>query len=183
MPSREQYRELSRDERLTRLERTPHELADAIASRTDAALSRRPEAKSWAAKEVLCHLRDIEEIFMLRFYMMLGTSDPVFLVLGELPPDPGAWGIEPPLGMPLDPDRWAEERQYLRSDTAAALAAFRRRREELLLILRRLTAEQWDRGSVHVTLGRMTFDDWTSLIAAHDDRHLAQLLRALEGKA
>src|SRR5439155_764900 len=31
---------------------------------------------------------------------------------------------------PATPDRWAEERQYLRNDVAAALAAFRKRRED-----------------------------------------------------
>jgi len=41
---------------------------------------------------------------------------------------------------------------------------------------------QWQRGSIHATLGRMTFDDWVTLIAAHDDNHLSQLERALEGR-
>ena len=173
---------MSREERLGRLTRTYDELAAATVGRDDAVLSRRPGTGNWAAKEVLCHLRDIEEIFILRFYMMLGTEEPVFLVLGELPPEAERWGIRDPLGMPLDPDRWAEERQYLRNDTGAALAAFGKRRQESLLVLRRLTAEQWRRGSVHVTLGRMTFDDWIALIAAHDDRHLAQLARALAGE-
>jgi len=31
---------------------------------------------------------------------------------------------------PATPDRWAEERQYLRNDVASALAAFRKRRED-----------------------------------------------------
>jgi len=110
-----------------------------------------------------------------------GSNDPVFLVLDELPPDPERWGIRDPVGMPLDPDRWAEERQYLRNDTATALAALRRRRRESLAFLNRLAPAEWRRGSVHVTLGPMTFDDWTALMAAHDDKHLAQLLRALDG--
>ena len=46
-----------------------------------------------------------------------------------------------------------------------------------------LTPEQWKRGSIHVTLGRMTFADWMALIAAHDDKHLDQLRRALEGRS
>ena len=83
----------------------------------------------------------------------------------------------------LSPDRWAEERQYLGNDAALALAAFRKRREESLVFLRRLSPEQWQRGSLHVTLGRMTFVDWAALMAAHDDKHLDQLKRALEGRA
>jgi len=97
--------------------RTANEIAAAIADRSDPTLSRRPQAASWAAKEVVCHLRDIEELFMLRFRTMLALDDPIFLVLGEMPPDQAAWGIVAGDPLPLDPDRWAEERQYLRQDT------------------------------------------------------------------
>jgi hypothetical protein len=167
---------------LERMAGTAGEIAVAIDGRTDPSLSRRPAPTSWAAKEVVCHLRDIEELFLLRFRTMLALDEPVFLVLGEMPPDRAAWGIVEGDPLPLDPDRWAEERQYLRNDTGQALAALRGRRQETLALLRRLTPEQWQRGSLHVTLGRMTFADWVALIAAHDDKHLAQLRRALEGR-
>jgi hypothetical protein len=181
-PEMEAYLKRPLDERLRRLTRTPDDLATAIAGLDDEALSRRPAPKCWAAKEVLCHLRDIEEVFMLRFHMMLGTEEPTFLILGEMPPERERWGITGPIGMPLDPDRWAEERQYLRQDPETALRALRRRREESLYFLNQLTRPQWDRASVHVTLGRMTFVDWTALMAAHDDRHLDQLRRAVKGQ-
>lgn len=85
-------------------------------------------------------------------------------------------------GLPLDPDRWAEERQYLRHDTGAALGAFGRRRAETLTLLRKLTSAQWQRGSIHPTLGRMTCDDWVTLIVAHDANHVDQLQRAVRGQ-
>lgn len=183
MPTRHQYLAQPLEERLRRMERTPDEVEALIREHSDAQLSRRPGPKNWAAKEVICHLRDIEELFILRFHMMLGTEEPTFLVLGELPPEPQRWGIGGPIGMPLDPDRWATERQYLRSDAGEAATALRRRREETLAFLGRLTAVQWQRGSVHVTLGRMTFGDWTALVAAHDDVHIGQMQRALVGRA
>src|SRR3990170_2062872 len=93
MPTMEEYLKQPLEQRLLRLERTADDLAAAIRGRSDAALSRRPDARNWAPKEVVCHLRDIEELFMLRFHMMLGTEEPVFLVLGEMPPDPERWGI------------------------------------------------------------------------------------------
>jgi len=181
MPTRQRYLALPLGTRLERIGRTPDEIAAAIQGTTDAVLSRRPDTKNWSAKEVLCHLRDIEELFMLRFHMMLGTDEPTFLVLGELPPDPERWGITGRIGMPLNPDRWAEERQYIRADAGLALQALRLRREETLIFLRRLSPKDWERTSLHVTLGRMTYGDWTALIAAHDDAHLAQLQRALQG--
>jgi hypothetical protein len=164
------------------MERTADEVAAAIDGQNDVSLSRRPAPASWSAKEVVCHLRDIEELFTLRFRTMLAVDEPTFLVLGEMPPDRTAWGIAEGDALPLDPDRWAEERQYLRNDTGLALAALHRRRQETLAVLGQLEPQQWQRGSVHVTLGRMTFADWVALIAAHDDKHLAQLRRALEGR-
>src|SRR5216110_408178 len=84
---------------------------------------------------------------------------------------------------PTTPDRWAEERQYLRHDVQQALAHFRRRREESLAFLGTLTPEQWKRGGTHATRGRLTIDDFVTVMAGHDDNHLAQLKRALEGRA
>ena len=183
MATMEEYQRQPVGARLDRMARTPDDVEAAVQGVSEATLARRPDPRNWAAKEVICHLRDIEELFMLRFHMMLGTDNPTFLVLAELPPHPDRWGIGGRVGMPLDPDRWAEERQYLRCDVAVALQSLRRRREESLALLRALTPAQWKRGSVHVTLGAMTFEDWVALMAAHDDKHLAQLRRALVGES
>ena len=80
-------------------------------------------------------------------------------------------------------DRFAEDRQYLRNDAVQALAAFRRRREESLALLRSLTPEQRERGCLHPTRGRITIDAIVTMLTWHDDNHLDQLRRALEGKA
>ena len=101
MPTREEYARQPIERRLQRLARTSDDLAAAIHGKSDAALSRCPAPKKWSAKEVVCHLRDIEELFMLRFHQMLGTDNPTFLVLGEMPPDPERWGIGGRVGMPL----------------------------------------------------------------------------------
>jgi DinB superfamily len=162
MPTMEEYAKQPVAERLKRLERTPDEVAGAIRGRDDVVLSRRPDAKNWAAKEVICHLRDIEEAFMGRFQQFLAMDDPKML--------------------PPEPDRWAEERQYLVNDAGQALLAFRRRRGESLDFLRTLTPEAWKRGGVHPTRGRMTYDDFVTLMAWHDDNHLDQLTRALDGR-
>ena len=183
MPAREDYLQQPLEKRLERLERTPGELATALHGQNDAVLSRRPNPQNWAAKEVVCHLRDIEEQFILRFRAMLAMDEPKFLTLGDMPSHPAEWGIVEGDGLPFYPARWAEERQYLGNETGLALTAFGKRREETLVFLRRLRPAQWRRGSLQTTLGRMTFSDWVALIAAHDDNHLNQLKRALEGRA
>jgi uncharacterized damage-inducible protein DinB len=159
----EEYAKQPREARMQRLTRTADELAAAIERQSDAVLSRRPDAKNWAAKEVVCHLRDTEESFGARFEQIL------------------AMDTDPRLGGP-NADRLAEERQYLRNDAAEALAAFRRRRQETLALLGALTPAQWDKGGLHPVRGRITLDGFLTLMAWHDDNHLAQLARALEGR-
>jgi uncharacterized damage-inducible protein DinB len=163
MPTLEEYAKQPLEQRLARLAHMADDLAGAIAGQSDALLARRPDARNWAAKEVLCHLRDTEESFMMRFESIMAMAEPKFLA--------------------VNPDRWAEERQYLRNLASEALGAFRKRREESLAFLRRCTPEQLRRGGIHATRGRMTVDDFVALMAWHDDNHLDQLQRALQGRA
>src|SRR5712691_5100743 len=181
MALREFYSGLPLDERLKRLARTPDDLAAAIAGRDAAELARRPDAQNWSPTEIICHLRDIEEICMMRFRTMLAMEEPKVLVVGARVANPAEWGLGG-TELAIDPERWAGERQYSRCDPDAALEAFRRRRRDSLDLFGRLAREQWQRGCQHPTLGRVTFVDWTALMAAHDDNHLAQVERALAGQ-
>jgi len=150
------------DEQLARMERTAGDFAAATKSVSDATLSKRPDDKNWSPREVVCHVRDTEESFMARFQAILAMDEPKF--------------------PPVEPDRWAVDRQYQRNDVGEALAAFRTRREETLRFLRGLRPEQWERAGIHATRGRMTLKDFVELMAWHDDNHLDQLKRALDGK-
>lgn len=182
MPTFEEHRGIAVERHLARLQRTPDELEMAIAGKTDAALAQRPDAQNWSAKEIVCHLRDVEELFQLRFHTVVAIDEPRILVLAASPSDLAAWRIGGSIGHPLDPNRWAEERQYLRNDTREALAAFQRRRTEVVTLLRSLSPAEWERGGVHLSRGRLTLADWVASLVAHDDNHLDQLYRALEGR-
>lgn len=150
------------DEQLARMERTADDLEAAIEGVPDAVLGKRPDATNWSAREVVCHLRDAEESFMARFQIIMAMNDPKF--------------------PPAEPDRWAIERQYHRNDAVEAIGAFRKRRAESLAFLRGLKPDQWERGGVHATRGRMTIRDFVGLMAWHDDNHLDQIKRAIDGK-
>ena len=163
----EEYAKLSRGDRLKRLERGPDDLAAIVRGHGDDVLARRPDGKNWAPTEVVCHMRDVEEMLMARLTASVAMNEPKLI------------GFDPD----KTPDRWAEERQYLRNDVGEALAAFRRRRAETLAFLRGLTPEQWDRGAIHPTRGRMTIDDFVTLETWHDANHLEQLKRGLAGRA
>jgi hypothetical protein len=162
MATLDEYAKQPIDQRLKRLERTADELAAAIADQSAAVLAKRPDEKNWAGVEVVCHLRDAEEMFGARFQMFLAMDDVKLL--------------------PVDTDRVAIDRQYLRCDAGEAVQAFRRRRAENLDTLHTLTPDQWKRGGTHPQRGRMTFDDFAALMAWHDDNHLDQLKRALKGQ-
>jgi hypothetical protein len=177
MPTRADYLKLPLAERRARIARMPDDLASAIDGVSDAMLSRRSDG--WSAKEVVCHLRDVEELVILRFHTMLAMDDPKVFVVGAAPPDAQTWGIGGGVPFPLAPERWAEDRQYLRNDTGEALAAFRRRRREVIALLDELSPDQRRRGSIHPEHGRMTFEDWVAAMAGHDDNHLEQLRGAL----
>ena len=165
MPTLEEIAEQPAEQRLSRMSRTADDVAAAIRGRSEGTLTRRPDSRNWAANEVICHLRDIEEVHLIRFHTILTNDDP------RIYADPSA------------AERFAEDRQYLRNDAGQALAAFRRRREESLALLRSLTLGQWQRGCLHPTRGRLTIDTFVTILAWHDDNHLDQLRRALEGKA
>lgn len=151
------------DEMMARMEKAPEEFAALLRGKDDDLLSKRPDGKNWAAKEIICHLRDTDELFMGRFQAILTMDGPKF--------------------SPVDADRWAEDRQYLKNDVQEALAAFRRRRGEVLKSLGALKPDQWERAGIHATRGRETLRDWVTLMANHDLNHLEQLKRALAGRA
>jgi len=150
------------EEMMAQMEKTPDEFVALIRGQNEAILAKRPDGKNWAAKEIICHMRDTDELFMSRFQAILTIDEPKF--------------------SPADADRWAEDRQYLRNDVQEALAAFRRRRGENLKILRGLKPEQWERAGIHATRGRETLRNWVTLMANHDINHLDQLKRALAGQ-
>ena len=149
-------------EQFQRLSRTAADLEALLGGKTPSILIRRPAENAWAATEVVCHLRDTEELFLNRFQTILANEQPKLLA--------------------IDPDAWARDRQYLRNDAGEALASFRTRREETLKLLRALAQEQWERSGIHPSRGRMTVKDFVALMASHDDNHLDQLRRALDGR-
>jgi hypothetical protein len=151
-------------ERLARLEAAPTDLARLVRARTEAVLSRRPAPEAWSVKEVVCHLRDAEEHLSSWMRAMLANDDPVLVQTGTA-------------------DRWADERQYTRHHVGAAWQAFSQRRDETLDLLCGLDPAAWRRAGRHPTRGRLTVDALVALMAWHDDNHLDQVKRALEGRA
>ena len=154
----------SADERLARLAHTPDQVAAALDGHRAVALRRRPAPEAWAPTEIVCHLRDTEALFGQRVIAILATEEPILLAAGS-------------------PDDWARERDYAHQDATQALVQFRRRRGESLETLIALPPSDWQRGGEHPARGRLTIDMLVAHMAWHDDNHLDQLARALQGHA
>jgi hypothetical protein len=178
MPEMTDVRDAHLADQLDRLAATADDLAADLDGHGHATLVRRPDRWSWAPVEIICHLRDIEELFMLRLELIAAVDEPLIPAAGL-----GARALNlTASGQPAAPERWAGDRQYLRNDAALALAAFRTRREELLAHLRALTPEQWQRGGIHSRRGRLTVADFVADLVRHDHEHREQLRRALDGQ-
>ncbi|GAB4481922.1 MAG: hypothetical protein OHK0031_04180 [Anaerolineales bacterium] len=121
----------------------------------------RPAPGEWALTEIFCHLRDVEiEVNLPRIAAVLREEN-AFIA-----------------GQVTDP--WAEERDYLHQDGAAALTAYLAARLRLLETLRALTPEQWERSARHTIFGPTTLRELVTFLADHDRVHVqqAQALRA-----
>jgi len=150
-------------ELLDQLKSAADNYAAALKNASSDALSRRPDEKNWAPVEIICHARDVEEIYMCRFKTILEVNDYRFQT--------------------ADADRWADERQYIRNDTSQALTAFRGRRKETIAFIKTLSPEQLERTGIHPRLGQKTLADLVNGMADHDASHLDQLRHALSGQA
>lgn len=154
-------RAVTTEERLDRMRRTPDDVAAAILEQPEDVLAGRPAEGAWSATEIVCHLCDVEEFYLERVLFILTNDEPTLVV--------------------LNPDRWADERQYRRQDIVRAHAAFTARRRETLGVLDALLAEQWERVGLHPLRGRLSVRRIVHGWAKHDDGHLDQLKRALAG--
>lgn len=172
------WRGRSRGEVVTRLRATPDQVTAVLAAH-DGPWDQRVGG-AWSPVDVVCHLRDIEELTLARYRQVLCMQDPMLPAAAD-PDDREGWGLLEEGARLLDPERWAHDRQYLRNDIHEAAAAFTRWRRHSDELLSQLDESQWARTSIHPRLGRITLQDWTAIIAWHDGNHVAQLELAVRG--
>ena len=133
---------------------------DALLSDVDDALWRaRPAPDEWSPAEIVCHLRDEEtEDFGARVRVVLegGTAF-----------------------APIDPQRWAIDRDYLKDDPRAALTALKQRRRDNLALLALADPAKLARVIDQPRLGKMSGLDLVAAWVTHDRLHLAQLAATL----
>lgn len=146
---------------LDALRATPETLTALLTGVTqEEALAAKGGDEGWSVVEVLCHLRDAEEIAAQRAALMRDRDNPDIL--------------------PYDQEKLAVERNYAAEDMHAALFAFIRHRQQHLAVLESLDADGWERPGNHREAGRITIFNHTLHMACHDAVHCAQIARQLK---
>ncbi len=143
-----------------RLARFSHALPAVVRCFSSTDVVWKPDAASWSALEIVCHLADEEaEDFPTR----------VFLTLEDPAMDwPG-----------IDPEGWAASRGYQSRDLKAELARFVDLRAQNIEKLGSLENPDWSSTKVHPEFGDMVASDLLAAWCAHDALHLRQLAKRL----
>lgn len=116
--------------------------------------------EGWTIIEIVCHLRDFDEIFYQRAQMMLAEDYP------QLPA--------------YDHDAMAKERNYQGEALAYAYYDLRESRQRFVEFFQSLSEEQWEVSGVHPEKGHFTMTDALMQVSNHDVNHLEQITRVLE---
>jgi hypothetical protein len=149
----------------------PHDLLDALKATPEILASLLEEVsqsqaasatggdEGWSVVEVVCHLRDAEEISIQRMQAMRDRDNPS--ITG------------------YDQESLARERNYRNQDLKQALASFIAFRTEYVAALAALEPADWERTGAHNEFGRITILEHTVHHACHDSIHCAQIARQL----
>ncbi|MCU0499908.1 MAG: DinB family protein [Anaerolineae bacterium] len=115
--------------------------------------------EGWSVVEVLCHVRDFNEIFLQRAQLMAAHDQPALQA--------------------YDHEALVVERDYKSQDFRAVYADLRAKREEAIRFFEALTPEQWERVGIHPEVGPITLMDSMIQVGHHDADHLEQLTRII----
>ena len=130
-------------------------------NQTDATTFRDPNdgAKGWTVLEVVCHLRDFEEVVRFRIRMLSTEDAPRFPI----------W----------DHDALVTENAYNHQDLQEVLHTLLKSRKALQETFTALPAELWERTGVHPEYGDYSMTDVALQVGWHDVNHMEQITRIL----
>lgn len=142
------------------LERFGNVLPSVVSDVSLSDLRWKPPSGHWSIQEIICHLADEEE-FDFRVRVNLTLEDP---------------SIEWP---GIDPEGWAQERDYNSLDFQTQLDRFVAERKKSVAMLKNLDAADWNRTYEHPKLGEFRAGDIFAAWTAHDWLHLRQISKRL----
>jgi hypothetical protein len=154
-------RELTRAEVVAALAAMPSAYRGLLTGCDAASLVRSGPDGGWSAIEVCRDVRDIAQVYGMRFKWMILQDDPLLANYDE-----DAWASRSPDG-PAELERMLDEIEAYRAETAR--------------LLRSLPPEGWQRTGRHETIGPVVLEPYVRHELAHEEQHLAQLRASLEG--
>ena len=113
----------------------------------------------WSVVEIVCHLRDLEEVYYQRAGRMLNEDAPVFET--------------------FDQNEIARQGDYINQTLNKVFTEFIEKRHRTIQFFSELTPEQWQRTGIHPEHGRITVLEQAFQIGSHDTDHIEQIVRAM----
>jgi hypothetical protein len=145
-----------RDQLLEALDDFPDTLQDLIDAAEEPALTKAGPGGGWGVVEILCHLRDWEEVFGQRLRRMLREDAPKL--------------------EPVEDSLWPIQRDYVNQDPYEVLEEFGELREQSVDMLERVSQPEWARLGHHPQRGRVSVGEYAQYMASHDLEHLQQII-------
>jgi len=152
---------VDRDQLIPRLAGYPSKIFSLIAPLSEEQLAWRPADGGWSIKEVLCHLRDGEEVRAERMRRVVHENEPF------LPA--------------FDQEAYARDRKYQEELTPLVLPRLVEHRTAQVELLRSVSPDGWARKGTHEESGPITLEDLATGAVNHDGEHLEQIRRLREG--
>ena len=137
---------------------TPQKLREFASELQDDRAERSYAAGKWNARQIICHLADVEIAFAFRLRQAIAETNHVI--------------------QPFDQSAWAAH--YERADFALATNVFCTLRSWNLAFVESLAPDALSKPLSHPERGSMTFGTLLRTMAGHDLNHLSQLERIAE---
>ncbi len=123
------------------------------------ALAARDGDDGWNVVEIVCHLRDFDEVFLSRARQIVAEERPALA--------------------PFDHEAMARDQHYAAQDLNAAFEAYVAHRAEFIEWLKARAEADWERVGMHPEAGEYTLLEQALQVPLHDLDHLEQIARVL----
>ena len=150
-----------RERLIGRLAAAPGHFQELLARLEDADSVTNVGDGEWSPHEVVAHLRAANDILEPRILQVLVRPNTPLIGFDEV--------------------LWLDVLGYAALPTTDLLQTMMWRRKELVHALRGIPPEAWEHTGTHEVRGPMTVFEIATQTADHEDEHLAQIARAVEG--
>jgi hypothetical protein len=148
------------DRHVTLMQKTLDTLGNILQHETDERLTTLTDGPDgWTVTEVLCHLRDFDDIFYQRVLRIVNEDKPQLV--------------------PYDHEAMARERNYRAQYPIQVYAELQQSRQRFIDYFKSLSPEHRTRMGIHPQNGEWTVMDALMQVGHHDANHIEQITRIL----